>query len=190
MPAIHFIHSGSRVKRGFTLLELIITLSVMMILVGAAAPSFSKIIEENKIKRLATEIEWLLVQAKSEAVMRNEKLKVHFVRDDSAELTYQDDGKWILAVTPKAASVTDRASAKSAAIVMIDGKEHKKVSIKVTETYLNYSIDPVRATSSKKGSYCFFQDSTKKLKVIMSQISGRIRTCGITGSYYSYEKCN
>ncbi|PSW02545.1 GspH/FimT family pseudopilin [Photobacterium lipolyticum] len=187
---LHFTYSNNLKVSGFTLLELLIAIAVMTILATAAAPSFSSLIESNKLKRLATEIEWLLVQAKSEAVMRNENLKVHFVRDDSGELTYQADGEWILAVTLKAAVITDRVSAKNAAIALIDGQDFKGVSIKASNNYVSYTIDPIRATPSNSGSYGLYIDSNQNVKVMINQLTGRVRTCGKTGKYYGYKPCS
>ncbi|MGF1879023.1 prepilin-type N-terminal cleavage/methylation domain-containing protein [Photobacterium frigidiphilum] len=190
VQSLHHIHFNSWKTLGFTLLELIITVAIIAILVSAAAPSFSNLIDSNKVKRLATEIEWLLVQAKSEAVMRNEELKVYFVRDDSGELTYQDDGDWVLVVTLKAAVITDRASAKNAALALIDGQDFKRISIKASNNYVSYTIDPVRATPSNSGSYWLYIDSSQDVKVMINQLTGRVRTCGETGEYYGYKSCS
>jgi type IV fimbrial biogenesis protein FimT len=189
VQSLHHIHFNSWKALGFTLLELIMTLAIVAILVSAAAPSFSSLIESNKVKRLATEIEWLLVQAKSEAVMRNEELKVHFVRDSGSEIDYHNDGEWVLAVTLKAAGVTDRASARNAAIALIDGQDFKRVSIKASTNFVSYTIDPIRATSSNAGSYWLYIDSSQDVKVMINQLNGRVRTCGATGDYYGYKSC-
>lgn len=190
VQSLHHIHFNRWKALGFTLLELVLTIATIAILVSAAAPSFRHLIDSTKVKRLATEIEWLLVQAKSEAVMRNEELKVHFVRDDSNELTYLDDGDWVLAVTRKAAVITGRASAKNAAIALIDGQDFKRVSIKASNNYVSYTIDPIRAIPSNSGSYWLYVDLTKELKVMINQRTGRVRTCSNTGEYYGYKSCS
>ncbi|MGF1723142.1 pilus assembly FimT family protein [Photobacterium nomapromontoriensis] len=187
---LHFDGINHRTSFGFTLLEMLIAITVMVVLAAAAAPSFSSLIESNKVKRLATEIEWLLVQAKSEAVMRNIKLSVHYVRDDANETAYQTDGAWVLAVTDSATSPANITLAKADAIAMIDGKDFEHIAIKAKSTFVAHTIDPVRATTNEKGSYVFYEDPAKAVKVIMDQRTGRVRVCGETGAYYNYEKCN
>ncbi|GAL06124.1 type IV fimbrial biogenesis protein FimT [Photobacterium aphoticum] len=48
-------------------MEMLITITLMATIIAVAAPSFSSYIDSNKVKQLATEMEWVLVQAKSEA---------------------------------------------------------------------------------------------------------------------------
>lgn len=69
-PLVGFI-SPSVYKRGFTLIELIVTLTIAAILMTVAAPSFSKFLASN---RLATQINDLVTDinyARSEAIKRS-----------------------------------------------------------------------------------------------------------------------
>jgi type IV fimbrial biogenesis protein FimT len=66
-------------KNGFTLLELIVILSILAILMTVAAPSFSGLLERALIDRTTTEFRGLFVQEKSEAVMRNSTVYIHTV---------------------------------------------------------------------------------------------------------------
>ncbi|WP_462053007.1 pilus assembly FimT family protein, partial [Vibrio cholerae] len=63
--------------RGFTLLELLITVAVLTALLLFAAPNFSKVNQQAKVVNLANELQGFLIQAKSEAVLRNQSLWVH-----------------------------------------------------------------------------------------------------------------
>ncbi|WP_369686279.1 pilus assembly FimT family protein [Photobacterium leiognathi] len=47
----HYIHFIAKRQRGFTLLELVISVSVMSILIAMVAPSFSNLIASQKIKK-------------------------------------------------------------------------------------------------------------------------------------------
>lgn len=64
---LHLRRGIHRKAGGFTLLEMLITITLMATIIAVAAPSFSSYIDSNKVKQLATEMEWVLVQAKSEA---------------------------------------------------------------------------------------------------------------------------
>lgn len=57
-----------RPSRGFTLIELMVTISVLAIFVSIALPSFNNLVETNRLKSAASEFHALLVAARSDAV--------------------------------------------------------------------------------------------------------------------------
>lgn len=57
-------------NKGFTLIELMITLVVVVILVSLAAPSFNSMIRENRLTTQANDLLGVLQLAKSEAIRR------------------------------------------------------------------------------------------------------------------------
>ena len=83
--------------RGFTLLELLITVSVLSILIATAAPSFSSVTQTVKMQRLASELNGFLIQAKSESVKRNQDLWVHFSMEKNE---VQSTGDWTIWLKP------------------------------------------------------------------------------------------
>ncbi len=177
MSAIHFVHSGSRVKRGFTLLELIITLSVMMILVGAAAPSFSKIIEENEIRRLATEIEWLLVQAKSEAVMRSNPVMVKVTNITGTPNVSSD---WLIEAS---------VSGGSTVISRVVGSQFPKLKISKRFNTDTITFDSLTGRPNFNGHFAFSSADNKIVKVMINNVTGRLYVCSKEGDY-DYSKCS
>ena len=58
--------------RGLSLLELLATLVILSILVSLAAPSFSRMLAEQRLRQVGTELRVSLSSARSEAVKRNE----------------------------------------------------------------------------------------------------------------------
>lgn len=62
--------------RGFTLLEVMITVAIVSISVGLAVPSFTPITEKRQLTAAAEEVAGLLKFAQSEAVKRNEQFTV------------------------------------------------------------------------------------------------------------------
>lgn len=61
-------------QRGFTLVELLLTLTILGILATVAVPSFVDIIKKQKVKDMGTEIQLALVKARSEAIKQNDNV--------------------------------------------------------------------------------------------------------------------
>ncbi len=65
-----------RTLRGFTLVEMMLTVSVLGILIAIAAPSFTDMIEQNQMTTTANDLLASLLVARSEAIKRDTPIKV------------------------------------------------------------------------------------------------------------------
>ena len=74
-------------ERGFTLIELFVTVAVLAILVAWAVPSFSKLIEKRRLIGAAEIVYEELVRARTEAVKRSKPIIVDFSADNSIGIT-------------------------------------------------------------------------------------------------------
>ncbi|OBU32636.1 prepilin-type N-terminal cleavage/methylation domain-containing protein [Photobacterium phosphoreum] len=170
----HYIHHHGDSQRGFTLLELVFTVVIMGILIAMAAPSFNGLIESNKIKRLATEIEWLLVQAKSEAVMRGENIEVQVVVDDAG--------------TP-AWSIISRTTVDVVTLAEVSSVNFSNIELETTFRTGMVTFNKLNGKPNLAGGYQFNIPTKDKVKVTVNTMTGRIYSCGVDGAVYGYKKC-
>lgn len=77
---------------GFTLIELMVSISVLAILLGVAVPSFSSFTASQRIRAASTQLRTDLVLARSEALKRNQNVTIR------RRLTAGWQSGWIVAV--------------------------------------------------------------------------------------------
>lgn len=81
-----------RYSRGFTLIELMVTIAVLAIVVSIAAPSFSKMLQDNRVLSVSSELQGALQLSRSEAVKRGQN--VTLCRRDDAGTACADGTDW------------------------------------------------------------------------------------------------
>ncbi|TOO47364.1 pilus assembly protein FimT [Vibrio parahaemolyticus] len=169
--------------RGFTLLELMITVAVLSALLATAAPSFKNVFETNKMQRLANELHGFVIEGKSEAVLRRERLWAHIIMSGSSS----SDGNWRIDLTDNA------AEGAGTVLFSLSGKPYD--GIVVTPSYASdqISFDDVHGRPSS-GNLKFHpvDESSKALKLISHTLSARVRVCSDNSGteYYGYSTCS
>ncbi|EKO3848209.1 GspH/FimT family pseudopilin [Vibrio harveyi] len=169
--------------RGFTLLELLITIAVLSVLLTAAAPSFQNVFETNKMQRLANELHGFVIQGKSEAVLRRERLWAHLIMSGGSS----SDGNWHI-------ELTDNSSEGAGTVLFsFSGAPYK--GIVVTPSYASdqISFDDVHGRPSS-GNIRFYPvgESSKALKLISHTLSARVRVCSDNNNteFFGYSTCS
>jgi len=61
---------------GFTLIELLVVVTILAIMAGLAAPSMSRLIANQRVRAIATDLQLALVKARAEAIKRNKDVTV------------------------------------------------------------------------------------------------------------------
>ena len=64
-------------QRGFTLIELMIVVTLVAVLISLTAPSFSRMLARGKLEGAASELVTDLQYARSEAVARNAQVAIY-----------------------------------------------------------------------------------------------------------------
>lgn len=164
--------------RGFTLLELLITIIVLATLLISAVPSFSYLLEQQKIKRLSGDLEGFLIQAKSESVLQNKALKIFYIKESN---------DWILSLNPEGSVLTTISEAQFSSITYLHSTNYPQLVLSSTMSSL--VLNPVRATPHMPASFLFYKYKSKKLKLLIHHITGRIRICAEGEGHYGYKKC-
>ncbi|MGL4380168.1 MAG: GspH/FimT family pseudopilin [Vibrio sp.] len=168
--------------RGFTLLELLITVAVLITLLLFAAPNFSQISQQSKMVNLANELQGFLIQAKSEAVLRNQNLWVHMQGLPSAS------GDWTLrlASVEAAADITEHNT-----LAVLQGARYRNVYLSSTFNHPSLKFDHVMGNPKSAGSIELKQTESdaNPIKVVVSNGAGRIRVCADNEVKYGFEKC-
>ena len=164
-------------SRGFTILELLISLAVLAILFSVALSSFSTLSRQTKMVSLASSLQSFLYQAKSEAIYRNRDLWGHFIIDNSQGAV----GEWELQVTDSdqpGAEVLMHFSGQSYTNIIFDTRLHRMKFDGVRGKISNNSIEFYPAN-----------DMDLRLKVVTSYGAGRIRICAEQSEIYDYPIC-
>ena len=166
--------------RGFTLLELLITASVLSILIATAAPSFSSVTQSVKMQRLAGELNGFLIQAKSESVKRNQDLWVHF---STAKNEVQSTGDWTVRLKP-----TEDLTGET--LLQLSGEPFRDVSFSHNYTGERISFESVRGRPARGTIYISANTSSAdRLLIKLSSPPGRIKVCGESSAQYGYDAC-
>lgn len=162
---------GKAQQRGFTLIELMVTVAIMAILAAIAYPSFTDLIARNRLKGAAEGLFGDLEFAKSEAIKRNEVIKV----------TATTGVSWDYSITRP-----DTTVLKSVGV-----GDFKGVTLSKANNGGALTVDPVRGTTSGI-SIKFVRDSdtSQSLCLVVSDL-GRIKICSgnASSSVLGYKSC-
>lgn len=175
--------------RGFTLIELMVTVAVAAIVLSLAIPSFIGLLARKHVEGTFTELQTDLQLARSEAVARNTPVRVTF-----------GPSCYVIHTQPAGAGAT--SCSQTAASTIGSGATGIKTTQLATGSALLtpqasltlVEFDPVRGTATWDGS-------GTEAQIIMSSasgpwqlragmvVTGRVSTCSPSGSITGYTSC-
>ncbi|MGR5147633.1 GspH/FimT family pseudopilin [Photobacterium alginatilyticum] len=170
--------------QGFTLLELLITLSVITVLLTTAAPSFTSTLEHYKLRRLVNQLATNLHLARTEAVRTNQTIYVHNVNMSSST-----NSGWCVVMTSNAATPGGcSASDWTQALAVVDGGRFPSIFISGNRNYS--SFDGARSIASQAMSYTLITSGMRNEQEVKVNVStkSRISRCSKDGAL-GFESC-
>lgn len=159
--------SGSRASNGFTLLELLITLSIAAILLAAVAPSLTNLTAQHRVDSVADTLMRALYLARTESIKRGGRV-VTCLADSAANCTSASpDSIVIFSDSDKTASATDTSD-------LIKTVQLDPASIKVTYNRSFLAYNAMGLASGTNGTFTICGPAGKGALVIVSSL-GRAR---------------
>ncbi|MGL6261095.1 GspH/FimT family protein [Vibrio sp. WXL210] len=165
-------------NHGFSLLELLVSLTLLVTLLAFTLPNMHTSLERKKIVLLADELHNLLVYAKAESIYRNSDLWVHIAIDNADRRSWQ-------------VHLTDSDTLESGTTLRIlTGSDFEGLELR--SNYTANQIKLMGATGKiKSGSLEIFSQGTpqRRLKLKSSYAASRIVVCGVEGAWYGFTAC-
>ena len=170
--------------RGFTLIELMVTITVLLILVSVSVSNYSALMAERALIQKTEHLYHFLRLAKTQAIQDNQKIYVHFCQDGDTEI-------WKMAMADSADC--DCYSATSCLVnglnhveQLSDGKILSAAKKDITFSGKKVSYKPMRF-GVNAGSVTLHNSNGNKLKVIQGVM--RLRICSPGKAQLGYQKC-
>lgn len=165
-------------QAGMSLIELMMVLCITAILLTAAMPAFTGMIDEYRLRSATSALYLQLHQARSEAIKRNQRIRLTFTTDD-------DGATWCFGLSTDAG-----CDCSEAASCQIDGIERSVSSAAfpgiVIDPHISspgdhFTFESVRwIMAGTYGHVRFASPGGKQTRVIVSRM-GRTRSCSPEG---------
>ena len=166
---------------GFSLIELLIVTSVAVILMMAAAPSFTQLLDNLQLESAANRLATQFKQTRFEAIRRNQKLYIH-----NLGMASPTKNTWCVLVT--ANTTAPPSCAHEQVISGLHGDAFSRLSISNSKVRL--SVDPVRAITGSGTAYVLTSPGMGAGVSVEVKISSksRVRVCSV-GQVVGFEDC-
>ena len=200
-------YTSQRKSSGFSLIELLITLGILIITLTIALPGFREFFDRERLINATEEVYGMLQKARMESMARSDEIYVNFDSDtDTGTWSYGlVEGTQAESGVPCDPTQDDPAVASACVITIVSGDgsgtndkvlmrhtndQHPEISLDAkTETIFRF--DPIRGTvETEKGDrfVTLISGLKKELRVTVSPL-GNVGICSPDGQVPSYRDC-
>lgn len=172
-----------RCQSGLTLVELAITIAIIAILFGLAAPSVVQFAQRQRLEGAAAQLETDLFLLRSEAVARNETLRISFSQDPGGSCyVLHGGGEGACRCSSDGAT-----SCTSDAEVLRGAFFGQNAGAQVVSNRSVLVVDPAKGTVTPTATMRVLSSAGELRQVI--NIMGRVRACSPDGAMPGYRPC-
>lgn len=173
-----------RKQQAFTLMELLITMTVLMILISVASQNYNSLFAHQALGKSGERLYQFLRLANVESIKLNKKVYVHFCQQQTSD-------RWLMALSEQSScdcfiENSCLLSGLQQRAELSDGKLVSTSTDDITFNGLQASYSPMRFTVNA-GSITLSDNTGYKLKVIQSAM--RLRICTPNGDQLGYKQC-
>jgi type IV fimbrial biogenesis protein FimT len=177
--------AARRQQRGLTLIEMMSVVAVVGVLAGAAAPAFDKFQSRRALEGTATEALADLHFARSEAVSRNQRVRVSY-------LNAADGGRCMVVHTGTAGDCQCGSGGvpqcQAGVNVLRAHGFGAGAPVSVSANVGSMTIDPVRGMFTLGGRVRVSLPNGNEIQHVVTP-AGRIRSCAVDGKLAGYATC-
>lgn len=168
--------------RGFTFIELMITLVILGIVIGISTVPFQNLIADQALSKAASQVYYTLQLAKIEAIKRNQKIYVQFCEQQSAWKMGMSDTASCDCFTANSCQLDGIEKVQD----LVDGGKVliNDSDIKFTNSQASYGA---LRFSVETGSIILTSRENKRLSVIQSAM--RLRICAPDAASLGFKQC-
>ena len=170
------------INKGFTLIELIISMLILGVIVAVASASYQGIIADQALTHQAEKIYYTLQLARTEAVKRNQKVYVHFCQQQQvwkmgiSELASCD---CFLANSCNLDDIEKVQTISDGNVLFINNGDVKFTGSQASYNTLRFSVNA--------GSITLSNSQQKSLSIVQSAM--RLRICAPDEPQLGFPKC-